>query len=67
MVNSREDVDIWVNEIPDAQRKKAQKMSLPYPVYSSEAIRWAIEFLTHPSQYELNMDDDYTRVLVRTA
>ena len=66
-VNSREDVDIWVNEIQAAQRKKAKKMSLPFPVYSTDAIRWALEFLTHPSQYELNMDDDYTRVLVRTS
>ena len=66
-VNSREDVDIWVNEIQTSKRKKAKKMPLPVPVYSSDAIRWAIEFLTHPSQYELNMDDDYTRVLVRTS
>ena len=38
-VNSREDVDIWVNEIQAAQRKKAKKMTLPFPVYSSDAIR----------------------------
>ena len=52
---------------PTTKLSLKRKKSPPKPVYSPEAIQWAYEFLTQPSQYQMNMNDDYVRVLVRNA
>ena len=40
------------------RKKKPQKQT-----FDPETIKWATGFLTHPSQYEINKPDDYTRAL----
>ena len=57
----------WVQADTEAQIAKWKQSRLPEPtvVYTEEAIQWAKEFLSHPSQFELNKPDDYTRYMRR--
>ena len=42
-------------------------MPEPKPVYTEKAKQWAKEFLSHPSQFESNKPDDYTRYMRRNS
>ena len=46
---------------------QAKKEPEPKPTYSEGAQKWAFDFLTTPSQAELNMPNDYGRELHRQA
>jgi hypothetical protein len=57
--------EIEVDDRAKVKRKLAALCPTPTPkqVYTMKQKEWAIYMLTHPSQYELNKPDDYTRCL----
>jgi hypothetical protein len=55
-------------EVDDRAKVKIKLAALrptptPKQVYTTKQKEWAIYMLTHPSQYDLNKPDDYTRCL----
>jgi hypothetical protein len=57
--------EIEAEDRAKVKRKLAVLCLTPTPkqVYTTKQKEWAIYMLTHPSQYELNKPDDYTRCL----
>ena len=64
---TNDETEKWIQADTEAQIAKWKQSRLPEPtvVYTEEAIQWATEFLSHPSQLELNKPDDYARYMRR--
>ena len=62
-----EENEAWVQADREKQIAywKKSRLPEPKPVYTEEAKQWAKEFISHPSQFELNKPDDYTRYMRR--
>ena len=49
----------------DVRRQLAPKPKPQKQIFEPETVQWATGFLNHPSQFEINKPDDYTRALRR--
>ena len=62
---TKEQLDAWVDA--DTKRQLARKKPEEKQTFTAKENKWAIGFITEPSQYEKNKPDNYLRALSKSS